>query len=285
MRHILPEVDAGPGNASAHVRDVLVLCYHALSPDWPAALSTTPERLEQQVSSLLTRGYRPATFAQAVADPPAPRTVAVTFDDAFTSVLDHARPILDRLGAPATLFVATDYPERTTPMVWTGTDQWLGGRWHDQLKCATWDDLRGLADAGWEIGSHTRSHPRLTQLDDTALADELEGSRAVCEEALGRPCESIAYPYGDFDGRVVEAAGRAGYRYGATLTERIRRPEPLYWPRTGIYHVDAAWRARLKFSPLVRRVRALTGGSGPRLSTGERTAIKGEGSKSSSRDG
>ena len=85
----------------------------------------------------------------------------------------------------------------------------------------TWDRARRSSqDAGWEVGSHTRSHPRLSQVEDDAeLADELEGSRRVCEERLGRPCQSIAYPYGDHDERVVAAAGRAGYRYGLTLPD------------------------------------------------------------------
>jgi peptidoglycan/xylan/chitin deacetylase (PgdA/CDA1 family) len=234
--------------------DVLVLCYHALSASWPAALSTTPDRFEGQISWLLRRGYQPVTFAEAVAAPPAKRTLAITFDDAYNSVLDLARPALDRVGAPATVFVATDYPGRPEPMVWSGTDHWLGGPHEPELKCASWDDLRALADAGWEIGSHTCSHPHLTRIADDALAEELAGSRARCETAIGRPCRSIAYPYGDVDARVVAAARDAGYLYGATLSERIRTPEPLYWPRTGIYNVDAGWRARLKFSPLVRRV-------------------------------
>jgi peptidoglycan/xylan/chitin deacetylase (PgdA/CDA1 family) len=234
--------------------DVLVLCYHALSAKWRAALSTTPERFEWQVSWLLRRGYRPVTFAEAVAGPPRGRTLAITFDDAYRSVLELARPILDRLGAPATVFVTTDYPGRAEPMAWPGIDQWLGGPHEAELEYMSWEDLCALADAGWEVGSHTRSHPHLTQIDDGALAEELAGSRAACEAEIGRPCPSIAYPYGDVDARVRAAAAEASYLYGAALTERIANPEPLYWPRTGIYNVDAAWRARLKFSPLVRRV-------------------------------
>jgi peptidoglycan/xylan/chitin deacetylase (PgdA/CDA1 family) len=259
MRHILP-----------HVSDVLVLCYHALSPDWPAALSTTPERFERQVAGLLRRGYAPATFAEAVGSPPAKRTFAVTFDDAYTSVLDLARPILDRLGAPATVFVATDYPDRPPPMAWPGTDRWLGGPHEHELRCMSWDQLRALAGAGWEIGSHSCSHPYLTELEDDALARELADSRTACERAIGGPCASIAYPYGDVDARVAAAAQAAGYRYGAALSERIPHPAPLHWPRTGIYNVDAGWRARLKFSPLVRRALKLRGSE---LSASDRSTV------------
>ena len=83
--------------------DGIVLCYHALSPTWEADLSTTPERFERQLELLVRRGYRGVTFEQAVRAPHE-RTVAVTFDDAYRSVLELARPILDRLGLPATVF-------------------------------------------------------------------------------------------------------------------------------------------------------------------------------------
>ena len=49
--------------------DVLVLCYHGVSARWPASLTITPEQLEQQLSFLVRRGYRGATFEQAVLSP------------------------------------------------------------------------------------------------------------------------------------------------------------------------------------------------------------------------
>src|SRR3954451_7145883 len=105
------------------VPDVLVLCYHALSERWPAALSTTPARFEEQLELLLRRGYRPATFGQAVTSPPARRTFAVTFDDAYRSVLELAHPIMERLGVPGTVFAPSDWVGREEPMTWDGIDQ------------------------------------------------------------------------------------------------------------------------------------------------------------------
>jgi peptidoglycan/xylan/chitin deacetylase (PgdA/CDA1 family) len=240
------------------VSDVLVLCYHAVSPGWPAALSIEPEPFERQLRHLADRGYRGATLAQAIAAPPAERTVAVTFDDAYRSVLELARPILDRLGMPASVYVPTAWPGRDEPMTWDGIDQWLGGEHEHELRCMSWEELRGLADHGWEVGSHTRSHPRLPELDEPTLADELAGSRADCEAGLGRPCETLAYPYGAVDERVVEAAGRAGYRYAVSLPRRLHPPRPLCWPRVGMYHVDGevGWRWRAKVSPAARRLRS-----------------------------
>ena len=235
---------------------VLVPCYHAVSATWDADLSVTPERLERQLELLVKRGYRSVGFAQAVEAPPAPRVVAITFDDAFRSVYDVAFPMMRRLGITGTVFVPTAWPGRQEPMSWPGIDQWADGPHEAELACMTWDQVRELHDAGWEIGAHTHTHPHLTQVDDATLADELRRSREVCTEQLGTPCVSVAYPYGDFDERVVEAAGRAGFTYAATLKASIFEPRPLAWPRVGIYHSEVDWRWRLKFSPVVNSLRA-----------------------------
>lgn len=238
--------------------DLLVLCYHALSDRWNAALSTTPERFAAQLELLERRGYRGVTFTAAVTSPPRGRAVAVTFDDAFRSVSRLAEPILARLGWPATVFVPTDFAGTEQPMSWPGIDHW-GGDLKDELMPMSWDELGMLGARGWEIGSHTCSHPRLPRLDDEALDDELRRSKAVCEDRLGHPCESVAYPYGDHDSRVAAAARRAGYRAGGTLPKRLRARDPLRWPRVGVYHVDDLRRFKAKASPLVRRLRALRG--------------------------
>jgi peptidoglycan/xylan/chitin deacetylase (PgdA/CDA1 family) len=236
----------------------LVLCYHAVSVDWPAPLSVTPDALERQLQLLVRRGHRGATFAEVADGSVDGRAVAVTFDDAYLSVLERAKPILDAAGFPGTVFVPTDYPDRPErPMAWDGIDQWLGGPHEPDLRPMSWGQVGQLADAGWEIGSHTRSHPRLTRLPDDALARELRESRATLEERLGRPCTTLAYPYGDHDARVVAAAGAAGYAAAGTLPGRLPRPEPLAWPRVGIYHADDERRFRLKVSAGMRLLRRL----------------------------
>jgi peptidoglycan/xylan/chitin deacetylase (PgdA/CDA1 family) len=237
--------------------DVLVLCYHAVSPSWNAPLSVTPDRLEHQLESLVGAGYESATFTEAVRHPPARRTLAITFDDAFRSVLDIAFPVLERLGLTATVFVPTGFAGSGSPMMWPGIDHWLGGPHESELCPLDWQGLATLAAAGWEIGSHSVSHPKLTGLSNASLAAELVDSKAACEAATGMPCESIAYPYGDVDGRVVAAAAQAGYSAGAALPTALHRPRTLEWPRIGIYHADAAWRSRLKCSRGMRSVRSL----------------------------
>jgi peptidoglycan/xylan/chitin deacetylase (PgdA/CDA1 family) len=238
------------------VSDVLVLCYHAVSERWPADLSVTPSRFERQIELLVSRGYRGATFHQAVHSPPSRRTLAVTFDDSYRSVIRLALPILSRLGIPGTVFVPTGYAGREDPMSWPGIEQWVGGEHEDELLPMSWEELDSLSARGWEVGSHTRTHPHLTRLDDAALSDELRRSREDCETSLGRPCRSLAYPYGDTDRRVVEATREAGYSAAAALPSPLHPEAALDWPRIGVYHRDDEARFRRKVSPAIRRLRS-----------------------------
>ena len=234
--------------------DVLVLCYHGVSSSWPVDFVVTPEALERQLESLVRLGYRGATFSEAAISPPAGKVLAVTFDDAFFSVLEHAYPIMRRLGLRGTVYAVTDYVDDGRPLAWQGIEHWQHTDQRHEVRGMTWDDLRRLADEGWEIGSHTLTHRRLTQIADAELATELERSKAACEVALARECRSIAYPYGDVDRRVVAAAAEAGYAAGAAIRRSVGPPEVLSWPRVGVYRLDSYARFRAKSSPLVRRV-------------------------------
>ncbi|HEY1358246.1 MAG TPA: polysaccharide deacetylase family protein [Thermoleophilaceae bacterium] len=234
--------------------DVLVLCYHALSERWPADLAVTPDRFEEQLEELVGRGYRGVTFSEALADGDGgERRLAVTFDDAYRSVIELGRPVLDRLGLPGTVFVAADFLGSAEPMAWPGIDRWLAGPHEGEMMCMDREQLLELAGAGWEIGSHTSSHPRLPALSDELLAAELAGSRARLEDQLQLPCPSLAYPYGDVDRRVARAAGEAGYETACTLRAWELRRDRLLWPRVGVYQGDTLERFRLKVSPLARR--------------------------------
>jgi peptidoglycan/xylan/chitin deacetylase (PgdA/CDA1 family) len=264
LRWLLQAAPAGnaaksPGTTTIgnNRRPLLVLGYHAVSESWPAPLAVTPNQLRRQLEWLVDRGYQGTTFHAAVTSEPRPRTFALTFDDAYRSVLDLAYPILSSLGVPATVFVVTDFADEGRPLEWPGIDHWRGGPHELELRGLNWEELEQLADSGWEIGSHTRTHPRLTGLSDQELARELEESRVRCEKVLQRPCRSLAYPYGDFDGRVARAAETAGY--AAAAIEGLARPRPLAWPRVGVYRENSMRLFRLKVSPAVGLLRTRFG--------------------------
>jgi peptidoglycan/xylan/chitin deacetylase (PgdA/CDA1 family) len=248
--------DAGlsPTMARGPKEDVLVLCYHALSDAWESELAVSPAALVRQLEDLMRRGYEPVTFTRAVTDPPHGRVVAVTFDDAYRSVHQLGLPALERLGVPATVFAPTAFVGSERPMRWAGIDHWDASVHRAELGCMSWEQLRELATSGWEVGSHTRSHPRLPELGDEELTTELRESKEELEAGLGLPCTSLAYPYGACDERVVAAAQRTGYRAAASLTRLPHAPEPLRWPRVGVYPENPHWLFRAKVSPPLRRL-------------------------------
>jgi peptidoglycan/xylan/chitin deacetylase (PgdA/CDA1 family) len=134
-------------------------------------------------------------------------------------------------------------------------ERWLGTEHETELRCMTTTELNELRDAGWEVGSHTCSHPMLPAVDDDQLHEELSRSKEALEQKLSAPCTSIAYPYGAVDQRVAMAAAEAGYAAAAALATPIGPPAPHRWPRVGTYHTDSLPRFKLKVSPSARRLR------------------------------
>jgi len=232
----------------------LVLCYHALSEDWPATLSTTPVLLAWHLRRMLGRGYLPERFTDTVLASNGRRRMAVTFDDAFRSVITAGMPILRDLGIPGTLFVPTAHVGGA-PMRWVGIDKWTGTPHERDLVGCTWDEIAELADAGWEIGSHTRSHRPLTTLSDHEVRSELADSKAECEDRLGRPCRSLAYPYGDYDERIVRTARLVGYVAAGTLPGRFEVADPMRYPRVFVSRADNKLRFAVKTAALPLRAR------------------------------
>ena len=239
----------------------LVLAYHAVG-SWSPSLAIPEPALRAQLSLLRRRGYAGLTAAEAERRRQdgtlSARTVVVTFDDGFRSVL-RARPILEEVGFPATVFAVTSFVESGAPLRWPGLER---GRDSD-LSPLGWPELELLREAGWEVGSHTATHPLLPDLDDSELERELVDSRAAIEQRLGS-CETLAYPYGRSDERTAVAAKQAGYR-GAFTLGRVHRPdEPFRRPRLGLRSGDRGLRLRLRLSSgagLLRRSRAAAAAS------------------------
>jgi peptidoglycan/xylan/chitin deacetylase (PgdA/CDA1 family) len=236
-------------------RPPLVLAYHGVddSLPWPKALPIT--MFERQMLELSNLGYVGMTFAEMErrrqnGTLPA-RPVAVTFDDGYSSNR-NAVPVLSRLGWPATVFLQLDFVETGIEHPWTGTSP------------LSWDEIGEMQKEGWEFGSHTLTHPRLSQVSDKHLEQELAASRIRIGERLGK-CETIAYPHGDVDRRVSEAADRAGYLAGAALERFHLVDEPHRRPRIGITQTDVGPKLKRKISHIgmaARRSRLLALGSG-----------------------
>jgi peptidoglycan/xylan/chitin deacetylase (PgdA/CDA1 family) len=171
----------------------------------------------------------------------------MTFDDGYASNL-RALPLLEEYGFVATVFVVTGFTESQAPLSWFGIEHSLDPITAEELRPLGWDDLSRLVERGWEVGSHTITHPLLIDLDDDALRSEITCSRLEIVNRLG-DCKTLAYPYGVADARVADAAETAGYFGACVLTGAHFTDDPYRRPRVGLTNADAGWRLRAKLSP------------------------------------
>jgi peptidoglycan/xylan/chitin deacetylase (PgdA/CDA1 family) len=185
-------------------RSLPVLTFHAID-DVRSPVCTTPAGLRRYLESLAARGWRTLTLHQALhgharGQWPA-RTFVLTFDDGYRSVLEHAAPVVAALRFTATIFVASDLVG--------GTMRRYGApAGTPAAPLLDWPALRTLADAGWTIGSHSRTHAMLTALSQTEAERELVESKRAIEARLGAAVDACAYPYGATNAAVEAVAAR-----------------------------------------------------------------------------
>ena len=197
----------------------VVLAYHAIEDvddavigDWCVA----PEHFERQIDALTDAGFTFVSLGDLLAAldgvPLPARAALLTFDDAYASLLTAAAPVLEARGIPAVVLVVSDQVG--------GWNEWDARRGAAKLPLLSAAELGELADRGWAIGAHSRTHAHLTQADDATLARELEQPLRDLR-ALGLPVEPVlAYPHGEHDARVRAATRRAGYTAAFALEGR-----------------------------------------------------------------
>lgn len=236
------------GSASGSVRAARVLMYHSISPSVgpdPHALRVSPDRLDRQLTHLRRRGLRGVSVAEWL--PAAERgeargLVALTFDDGYRDFLAHAMPVLEHHGMTASAYVVAGK---------------LGGDsdWDQEpsLPLVTADDVRAIAAAGHEVGSHSSTHIRLGGATAAQRATEIADSRRALAEVLGGEVAGFCFPYGSFDEAAVQAVVDAGYDY-ACVTDDHTDPRRHAIPRFFVGQRDTGLRLEAKF--LRHRLRA-----------------------------
>lgn len=238
-----------------------VLMYHFIA-DKERAVSesnvVSRESFAHQMAFLKNFGYRVITLqefsdARTGKRRPGAREVLLTFDDGNYTVATEAMPVLKKYGFPVTLFVISENIKTVS---------------HGSMSEAT---LKELMQTGLvTLGSHTRTHPLLTQTPPEQLKDEVEGSKRDLEAMFGVPMTAFAYPGGEVNAEAVEAVRAAGYEMAFStspkrlhglpvgpftlLRDRISRPDdllPVFWSKvSGINLAYRLWRAsRKKVSP------------------------------------
>jgi peptidoglycan/xylan/chitin deacetylase (PgdA/CDA1 family) len=168
------------------------------------------------------------------------RAVHVTFDDGFAGVLEHAAPVLAERRIPATMFAVSDRIG--------ATNDWMAKRGFPERPLLTAAQLRELGNLGFTIGSHSRTHARLTELDRDAARDEIAQSRARLEDALGAGVAYFAYPYGLVNDSVRELVVEAGYLGACSTIPGFNRAgqDPFLLRRIDVFGTDRLWQFRQK---------------------------------------
>lgn len=93
----------------------------------------------------------------------------------------------------------------------------------------TWGNVREISEFGHEIGSHTLSHPILSQCSDQQLEREISMSKTILEDRLNVKVETLCYPNGDFDNRVINAAKNFGYKRAVTTRLKMNKiGDPIF---------------------------------------------------------
>jgi peptidoglycan/xylan/chitin deacetylase (PgdA/CDA1 family) len=234
----------------ARVPRVPILTYHQVGRFTPAEVRrqrgnyVDAERFAAQVRGLRRLGFQAVTLTQCSGPEPLPsRPVVFTFDDAYTNVFEHAFPALTEHGWPATTFVVSSELG--------GVNRWDLPKGIASAPLMGASELRELAASGWEVGAHSRTHPRLTELAPERLRDEIAGSRADLEVLLPQAVTSWCYPYGALNAQVVTAVHEAGFRAAVTLQPGARGPAtpPLLLPRVHVGYRLGLTRFLWRFLP------------------------------------
>lgn len=212
-------------------RQAAILLYHSVGDDFNP-LRVRFRDFERQMAYLAERfeviGLREllAWINGERAAPHKPLAV-LTFDDGYLDNHELVKPLLLRLGLPATFYVTTSLLAGTSPPAWG-----------PPLPMMNWEQVRALASDGFTVAAHTLTHPDLTRVSDAALDRELRDAKACLEAELRCPITDFAYPSGYFNDTVREHVRSAGYTTAVTTipgTVRVGQ-DPLTLRRIGIGH-------------------------------------------------
>jgi len=208
-----------------------ILCYHSISnhSSPKSEFTVSASALDRQMRLLRWLGFQSLTLQELTRayehGEAVENGVVITFDDGYHDTYTQAAPILSAHGFTATVFVVTDY---------------VGRRLRHGAQFATWDELRRLRDAGWEIGLHSATHADLTAVDNGKLDHEVLDAARVLEHRLGEPVWSMAYPWGKYTPAAIEAVMKCGARAAVTVSQSLaNRRSPRYaLPRCAVRRSD-----------------------------------------------
>ncbi len=209
-----------------------VLMLHSLKPRFPDVSAIALQQFEQLLNAATKVGLKPAFLDEALADR---GCFAITFDDGYDDLVGIL-PLVKEQKAAVTVFLPTAYLGKANE--WDNLLLW-GRRKH-----LTPEQVRELAVAGVQFGSHGHTHRDLTSLSDADLRAELLESRRILTALSSREIVSLAFPFGRYNARVSEIARSLGFRI--QLTSSARREDNGVYGRVAINALDNGFTMRAK---------------------------------------
>jgi peptidoglycan/xylan/chitin deacetylase (PgdA/CDA1 family) len=209
----------------------VVLIYHRVGRRSALDVDLTTAAFDRQVAWLAHDGRTVALddSLDALERPGARGSVVVTFDDGTADFADTALPLLVKHQIPATLYLATAFIEEQRPFP-------------DDGRPLSWAALRDACATGLvDVGSHTHTHAVLDRLPAALVSDELDRSKQLIEDRLGRPCVDFAYPKALPPSPAAATAVRERFRSAALAGTRPNRPgrtDRYRLARSPIQHSD-----------------------------------------------
>jgi peptidoglycan/xylan/chitin deacetylase (PgdA/CDA1 family) len=218
----------------------MIFMYHGVADvdEDPNQLCVSPARFAEQMAWLARRGLRGVGIAELVDAMRVGRQrglVGLTFDDGYTNVLETALPVLRQHGFGATAYIISDRLG--------GTNEWDEG---PVWQLMTGDQVRELAEAGIEIGSHAATHMRLAGASPAQLTAEISESRTSLGTLLGTEIRGFAFPYGSMDAASRQAVRDAGYEYACAVEASTAEVGLMALPRLYVGEQDDARRMTVK---------------------------------------
>jgi peptidoglycan/xylan/chitin deacetylase (PgdA/CDA1 family) len=206
------------------MKKLSVLVYHRLIHVRAALLNIsgvdrpyclTREKFVKQMNFLRCHGFKAIKVSEIFGNREN-RVIGITFDDGLLSDYDIALPELRERGFGGTFFIVSGYVGRNGYM--------------------DWGQIKGLHDAGMEIGSHGYSHQCLLQMNRHEIEQELIRSKEEIEAHIGQRVGSFAVPFGLVDRFIIESAFEVGYEAVCTSETAIvsRSDMPKIYGRYGI---------------------------------------------------
>jgi len=206
---------------------VPILTYHNIGTAPAGAthrgLYLSLEKFRAHLRILAQNGYRGVSMEEGLPylrGERQDRVAVITFDDGYVDNLELAMPALREKGFSATCYLVADRIGQS--------NAWDSELLRVRKPLMDVPQIREWLAAGMKVGSHTRTHPRLTGLDVASKRQEIGDSKRALEDRLGVAIDHFCFPYGDHDADCLRAADEAGYATAVTTTRgRVRRGQSL----------------------------------------------------------